>query len=148
MTCMTLLPDAGRNGAHAARGAPGRTRRLILAFAAQPGGTPEGEGLQRQSLGRSRRAKSTRRRRTACAPPFSSPGNARASGHKIFRRSQVRWAYEPFNNSYAPGPKKFDFDINEISVTAQRATAVTFSTSYYDVQQALVALKSGPIVTR
>src|ERR1700722_17869403 len=65
-----------------------------------------------------------------------------------FKRSQVRWAYEPFNNSYAPGPKKFDFDINEISVTPQRATVVTFSTSYYDVQQAVVALKTSPIVTR
>jgi polar amino acid transport system substrate-binding protein len=65
-----------------------------------------------------------------------------------FKRSQVRWAYEPFNNSYAPGPKKFDFDVNEVSVTPQRATAVTFSTSYYDVQQALVALKTSPIVTR
>jgi len=63
-----------------------------------------------------------------------------------FKHSQVHWAYEPFNNSYAPGPKKFDFDINEISVTPQRATAVTFSTSYYNVQQALVALKSSPIV--
>jgi polar amino acid transport system substrate-binding protein len=63
-----------------------------------------------------------------------------------FQRSQVHWAYEPFNNSYAPGPKKFDFDINEISVTPQRANAVTFSTSYYDVQQALVALKNSPIV--
>jgi polar amino acid transport system substrate-binding protein len=59
----------------------------------------------------------------------------------------VRWAYEPFNASYAPGPKKFDFDINEISYTAQRAQAVTFSSSYYDVQQALVALKGTPIVT-
>jgi len=64
-----------------------------------------------------------------------------------FKPSQVHWAYEPFNNSYAPGPKKFDFDINEVSVTPQRANAVTFSTSYYDVQQALVALKSSPIVT-
>ena len=65
-----------------------------------------------------------------------------------FKRSQVRWGYEPFNNSYAPGPKKFDFDINEVSVTPQRASAVTFSTSYYDVQQALVALKTSPVVTR
>ena len=65
-----------------------------------------------------------------------------------FARSQVRWAYEPFNDSYAPGPKKFDFDINEVSVTPQRATAVTFSTSYYDVQQALVALKASPIASR
>jgi polar amino acid transport system substrate-binding protein len=65
-----------------------------------------------------------------------------------FTRSQVHWAYEPFNDSYAPGPKKFDFDINEISVTPQRAQAVSFSTSYYDVQQALVALKGSPIVTK
>ncbi len=65
-----------------------------------------------------------------------------------FKTSQVRWAYEPFNDSYAPGPKKFDFDINEISYTAQRATAVTFSSSYYDVTQALVALKNSPIATK
>ncbi len=65
-----------------------------------------------------------------------------------FKPSQVRWAYEPFNDSYAPGPKKFDFDINEVSVTPQRAQAVTFSNSYYDVQQALVALKGTPIVTK
>jgi len=65
-----------------------------------------------------------------------------------FTTSQVTWAYEPFNASYAPGPKKFDFDVNEISYTPQRATAVTFSDSYYDVQQALVALKNGPIATK
>ena len=65
-----------------------------------------------------------------------------------FRASQVHWAYEPFDASYAPGPKKFDFDINEISYTPQRATAVTFSSSYYDVQQALVALKGTPIVSQ
>jgi polar amino acid transport system substrate-binding protein len=65
-----------------------------------------------------------------------------------FPKSQVTWAYEPFNSSYAPGPKKFDFDINEISYSAQRAQAATFSDSYYDVQQALVALKNSPIVTK
>ena len=64
-----------------------------------------------------------------------------------FTPSQVHWTREPFNNSYAPGPKKFDFDINEISYSPQRATAVTFSDSYYDVDQALVALKNTPIVT-
>jgi polar amino acid transport system substrate-binding protein len=65
-----------------------------------------------------------------------------------FSKSQVTWAYEPFNSSYAPGPKKFDFDINEISYSVQRAQVVTFSDSYYDVQQALVALKNSPIVTK
>jgi len=65
-----------------------------------------------------------------------------------FSKSQVTWAYEPFDSSYAPGPKKFDFDINEISYSAARAKVVTFSDSYYDVQQALVALKSSPIVAK
>jgi polar amino acid transport system substrate-binding protein len=65
-----------------------------------------------------------------------------------FSKAQVTWAYEPFNSSYAPGPKKFDFDINEISYSAQRAQVVTFSDSYYDVQQALVALKNSPIVAK
>jgi len=65
-----------------------------------------------------------------------------------FTPAQVHWAYEPFDASYAPGPKKFDFDANEISYTPQRATAVSFSNSYYDVQQALVALKGTPIVTK
>jgi polar amino acid transport system substrate-binding protein len=65
-----------------------------------------------------------------------------------FKTGQVHWAYEPFDASYAPGPKKFDFDVNEISYTAQRATAVSFSASYYDVQQALVVLKGAPITTK
>jgi polar amino acid transport system substrate-binding protein len=65
-----------------------------------------------------------------------------------FSPSQVTWIREPFSNSYAPGPKKFDFDINEISFTPERATAVTFSDSYYAVEQALVALKGTPIVTK
>jgi polar amino acid transport system substrate-binding protein len=65
-----------------------------------------------------------------------------------FSKSQVKWAYEPFDDSYAPGPKKFDFDINEVSYSAQRAQVVSFSDSYYDVQQALVALKSSPIVSK
>jgi polar amino acid transport system substrate-binding protein len=64
-----------------------------------------------------------------------------------FKPAKVHWAYEPFDASYAPGLKKFDFDINEISYTAQRATAVSFSGSYYDVQQALVVVKGSPIVT-
>jgi polar amino acid transport system substrate-binding protein len=64
-----------------------------------------------------------------------------------FSKTQVKWVVEPFDSSYAPGPKRFDFDVNEISYTAQRAQAVSFSNSYYDVQQSLIALKGSPIVT-
>jgi polar amino acid transport system substrate-binding protein len=65
-----------------------------------------------------------------------------------FSKSKVVWVTEPFSSSYAPGPKKFDFDINEVSVTPQRAQAVTFSSSYYDVQQAIVALKGSAIASQ
>jgi polar amino acid transport system substrate-binding protein len=70
------------------------------------------------------------------------------AGQLGFSKSQVKWVVEPFDSSYAPGPKKFDFDVNEISYTAQRAQAVSFSDSYYDVQQSLVALKGSAIVTK
>ena len=49
-----------------------------------------------------------------------------------FDHKQLKWVTEPFDSSYAPGPKAFDFDINEISVTQDRAKVVTFSISYYD----------------
>ncbi len=62
-----------------------------------------------------------------------------------FKSSQVQWVVEPFGASYAPGPKHFDFDINEISVTKTRAKAVTFSVGYYTDEEALVALKGTPI---
>ena len=61
-------------------------------------------------------------------------------------KSDVKWVYEPFDSSYAPGPKAFDFDINEVSYTAARAKVVSFSNSYYDVQQSIIALKTDKIV--
>ena len=44
-----------------------------------------------------------------------------------FAKSQVKWTYVPFNRSFAPGPKSFDFDINQISYTPARAKVVSFS---------------------
>jgi polar amino acid transport system substrate-binding protein len=55
--------------------------------------------------------------------------------------SKVEWTVEPFNSSYAPGPKDFDFDVNQISVTPVREKAVDFSSPYYTANQAVVALK-------
>lgn len=63
-----------------------------------------------------------------------------------FDRHHVKWVTEAFDSSYAPGPKAFDFDINEISVTPDRAKEVTFSISYYDTTQSIVALSSNKIV--
>ena len=61
-----------------------------------------------------------------------------------FTADQVKWTVVPFNSSYAPGPKKFDFDINQISITPKRAERVDFSTPYYTAPQAVVALKDSP----
>lgn len=62
-----------------------------------------------------------------------------------FGASKVKWVTEPFDNSYAPGPKNFDFDINEISITPARAKVVTFSTPYYTNPQAIIVYKSSPL---
>ncbi|HEY6398283.1 MAG TPA: ABC transporter substrate-binding protein [Solirubrobacteraceae bacterium] len=61
--------------------------------------------------------------------------------------SQVKWVVEPFNNSYAPGPKHFDFDVNEISVTPARAQVVDFSTPYFTAPQAVVVAKGSKYAT-
>lgn len=58
-----------------------------------------------------------------------------------FARDEVEWVVEPFNSSYRPGPKDFDFDVNQISITPKRAQAVDFSSPYYEANQAVVALK-------
>ncbi|MQA76116.1 MAG: transporter substrate-binding domain-containing protein [Solirubrobacterales bacterium] len=54
----------------------------------------------------------------------------------------VEWTVVPFNASYAPGPKDFDLDLNQISITPKRAQQVDFSAPYYEAGQAVVALKS------
>ena len=64
------------------------------------------------------------------------------------KRKNVKWVVEPFDSSYLAGKKSFDFDINEISYTTARAQAVTFSVSYYNVQQSIVALKTDAIVKK
>jgi polar amino acid transport system substrate-binding protein len=53
----------------------------------------------------------------------------------------VEWTVVPFNASFAPGPKDFDFDINQISITEKRAERVDFSDPYYTAPQAVIALK-------
>jgi polar amino acid transport system substrate-binding protein len=63
-----------------------------------------------------------------------------------FDHAHLKWVSEPFDSSYAPGPKRFDFDINEVSVTPDRAKVVTFSISYYATTQSIVALETDAIV--
>jgi len=55
-----------------------------------------------------------------------------------FDQPRVDWVSVPFNKSYAPGAKDFDFDINQISITPERAEVVDFSDGYYSAAQAVI----------
>ncbi|MFF2523371.1 ABC transporter substrate-binding protein [Streptomyces liangshanensis] len=61
-----------------------------------------------------------------------------------YGKDKVVWQTVPFNNSFSPGAKDFDFDINQVSISDERKQAVDFSSGYYDVRQAVIALKSSP----
>ncbi|MFE9430128.1 ABC transporter substrate-binding protein [Streptomyces sp. NPDC006640] len=58
-----------------------------------------------------------------------------------YARGDVVWQSVPFNKAFAPGRKTFDFDINQVSISDERKKAVDFSSGYYDVRQAVIALK-------
>jgi polar amino acid transport system substrate-binding protein len=57
---------------------------------------------------------------------------------------QVEWVRVPFTAAIQPGPKTFDFDINQFSITEERKAAVDFSSPYYDVAQAVIAVEGTP----
>jgi polar amino acid transport system substrate-binding protein len=61
-----------------------------------------------------------------------------------FDKSEVEWTVVPFNASFKPGPKDFDFDVNQISITEPRKRAVDFSEPYFESPQAVIAQKSSP----
>src|SRR5215203_3319519 len=56
----------------------------------------------------------------------------------------IEWVVEPFNKSYAPGAKDYDFDINEITITPEREQAVDFSDGYFDNAQGILVMKDNP----
>jgi polar amino acid transport system substrate-binding protein len=61
-----------------------------------------------------------------------------------FTQEQVVWTVVPFANSFAPGDKMFDVDINQISFTPERAQNVDMSEGYYFVNQSVVAKADTP----
>ena len=58
-----------------------------------------------------------------------------------YDKADVVWQSVPFNKAFAPRAKTFDFDINQVSISDERKKAVDFSSGYYDVRQAVIALK-------
>ena len=82
--------------------------------------------------------------------PYSGKGYESAVAYAVasqlgFKRSQVTWTPVAFLRSFAPGNKPFDFYLAQVSFKPIRAKAVSFSSSYYFVNQAVVGLKGTKI---
>ncbi|HKJ85099.1 MAG TPA: transporter substrate-binding domain-containing protein [Spirochaetia bacterium] len=57
-----------------------------------------------------------------------------------FDREDVVWVRQTFDQGIAPGPKAYDFNIQQFSVTEARREFVDFSIVYYQPEKAVVAL--------
>ncbi|MET7639885.1 ABC transporter substrate-binding protein [Streptomyces sp. NPDC005438] len=116
-------------------------------------GKADGKGCARGSLDTETRGKLTvATDKPAYEPwfkdnkPAGGKGFESATAYAVakqlgYGRSDVVWRTVPFNKAFAPGEKNFDFDINQVSVSDERRKAVDFSKGYYDVRQAVVALR-------
>jgi polar amino acid transport system substrate-binding protein len=62
-----------------------------------------------------------------------------------FAPEDVVWVGQTFEQTIAPGPKPFDFAIQQISVTEARAQVVTFSQVYFQPDKAVIALPGSPV---
>jgi polar amino acid transport system substrate-binding protein len=61
-----------------------------------------------------------------------------------YAEDEVTWVRVPFDAAIQPGPKDFDADINQFSITEERRAAVDFSSPYYDVRQAVITIATSP----
>ncbi|HEX3780846.1 MAG TPA: transporter substrate-binding domain-containing protein [Pseudonocardiaceae bacterium] len=64
------------------------------------------------------------------------------AGRLGYQHSQISWSRVTFNAAIQPGPKTYDADLDEFSITADRRKAVDFSAPYYDVTQAVITVRS------
>jgi polar amino acid transport system substrate-binding protein len=83
--------------------------------------------------------------------PTNQQGFEGAVAHAIaeemgFAADQVEWVRTDFFEVISVGPKGFDFNIQQYSITAERDEVVDFSDGYYTVQQALVAYADSPVL--
>ncbi|MFD1810781.1 transporter substrate-binding domain-containing protein [Rhodococcus gannanensis] len=61
-----------------------------------------------------------------------------------YTQDQITFVRVPWAEAIAPGPKDFDFDINQVTIVGDRREAVDFSSPYYAVTQAIVAMEGSP----
>lgn len=62
-----------------------------------------------------------------------------------FSRDDVVWVRQNFDEGIAPGPKPYDFNIQQFSVTEPRREFVDFSIVYYHPDKAVVALPDSAV---
>ena len=62
-----------------------------------------------------------------------------------FEQAEVKWRTVQFNTAFAPGPKAFDLDVNQVSISDERRKAVDFSSGYYDVRQTVITTAGSKI---
>jgi polar amino acid transport system substrate-binding protein len=73
---------------------------------------------------------------------FESAVAYAVAGKLGYPKDKVTWTAADFNAAIAPGPKQYDVNLQQVSITDERKGAVDFSSGYYDVAQAFVTLKS------
>ncbi|GHU68758.1 amino acid ABC transporter substrate-binding protein [Clostridia bacterium] len=61
-----------------------------------------------------------------------------------FAKEDVVWVRTQFEEAIQPGPKSFDFNLQQYSVTEERKAAVDFSAVYYKEPLAVVVKADGP----
>lgn len=87
------------------------------------------------------------------AEPYSMEGFEGATAYAIadamgFGPDEVDWLANPvFEQAFAPGVKPFDFHMAQIAITEERAQAVTFSDSYFDSNQSILAMTGNEITS-
>ena len=62
-----------------------------------------------------------------------------------FDAADVTWVRTTFDSAVTPGEKKFDFNLQQFSITEDRKKAVDFSSPYYTAPQAIVSFKGSKI---
>jgi polar amino acid transport system substrate-binding protein len=60
---------------------------------------------------------------------------------KYLKISKIVYVRAPFSGLFSPAPKKYDFAMEEATITAERAKVVTFSTPYFDANQGVLIRK-------
>lgn len=58
----------------------------------------------------------------------------------------VVWVRTTFDEAIQPGAKSFDFNLQQYSITPERAETISFSDPYYTTNQAIVALEGSPAI--